>query len=86
MSNNSQSRKTTQNPSSKGNVEPVVTDFGTRKISNQNFSKMIAIPKMALSNLCSEEVEVVNVQLVQQDGERFLKLSPICKTKGGETK
>ena len=81
MSNNSQSRKTTQNPSSKGNVEPVVTDFGTRKISNQNFSKMIAIPKDALRNCGNGKAMSVNVKLVQQNGEKFIKLIPICEAK-----
>lgn len=75
-----------KNKKQNSNGEPIVMDFGSRKISNQNFSKMMAIPKPALSNLCQEEVEEVNVQLVQQNGERYLKLTPICSTKQTEVK
>ena len=56
-------------------IEPMITDYGDRKISNQNFSKIIAIPKMALTN-CGIESQV-NVKLVQSGKEKFLKLSPI---------
>ncbi|MGY5148424.1 MAG: hypothetical protein ACW9W4_10540 [Candidatus Nitrosopumilus sp. bin_7KS] len=52
----------------------VTTDFGTRKISNQNFSKVIAIPKTAVKNLGTSTR--VKVELVQENGEKFLKLSP----------
>lgn len=85
--NNGEKNAGKNNPNS--NVEPVVTDFGMRAISTQNFSKMVALPKTALSNCCSEDADEVNVQLVQQNGERFLKLTPICSTKkkgGGESK
>jgi len=54
--------------------EPMITDYGNRKISNQNFSKIIAIPKMALIN-CGIESQV-NVKLVQTGKEKFIKLSP----------
>jgi len=60
--------------------EPVIMDFGTRKISNQNFSKMIAIPKTALTNCSPQEVARVNVKLVQDNGEKYIKLTPICQT------
>ena len=59
--------------------QPVITDFGNRKVSQQNFSKIVALPKTALTN-CGIE-SLVNVQLVQTTKERFLKLSP---TKGDE--
>jgi hypothetical protein len=57
---------------------PMVIDFGTRTISTQNFSKIVALPKTALTN-CGKECTKVNVKLVQQDGEKFLKLTPIAK-------
>ena len=57
--------------------EPVITDFGDRRVSQQNFSKIVALPKTALTN-CGINSQV-NVQLVQTTKERFLKLSP---TKG----
>ncbi|MEX0861598.1 hypothetical protein [Nitrosopumilus sp.] len=59
----------------------VTTDFGTRKISSQNFSKVIAIPKTALANLGRSST--MNVELVQENGEKFLKLS---LKKGGKRK
>jgi len=65
------SKKTiTKNHSS----EPVIMDFGNRKVSQQNFSKIVALPKMALTN-CGITSHV-NVKLVQTGKEKFLKLSP----------
>ena len=62
----------------KGSIsEPVVTDFGIRKVSQQNFSKIVALPKIALTN-CGIETQV-NVKLVQSGKEKFLKLSPTTK-------
>ena len=59
------------------------TDFGTRKISDQNFSKILAIPKGALTNCgCNLDEDVqVNVQLVQTGKEKFIKLVPVCGPK-----
>jgi len=62
--------------------KPVITEFGTRKISNQNFSKMVALPKTALMNCGNDKTTQVDVKLVQQNGEKFIKLTPICNTKG----
>lgn len=59
---------------------PVVMNFGTRKISDQNFSKMIALPKTALANCSREEIARVNVQLVQDNGEKYIKLTPVSQT------
>ncbi|SHO47078.1 hypothetical protein NSIN_30341 [Nitrosotalea sinensis] len=59
---------------------PVIMDFGTRKISNQNFSKMIALPKTALANCSPNEIAQVNVKLVQDKGEKYIKLTPVCQT------
>ena len=74
-----QTKRHNQKP--KNNSEQAVIDFGIRKISNQNFSKMIAIPKDALRNCGDGKVMAVNVKLVQQNGERFIKLIPICEAK-----
>lgn len=51
------------------------TDFGDRKISDQNFSKIIALPKGALVN-CANPVKV-NVRLVYHNETRYIKLTPI---------
>jgi len=64
------------------NSQPAVIDFGNRKISNQNFSKMVALPKDALRNCGVDKVMSVNVKLVQENGEKFLKLTPVCTPKG----
>ena len=61
--------------------EPIETDFGQRQVSHQNFSRIVALPKIALQN-CGIKSQV-SVTLVQQNGEKFLKISP-PKTKGGE--
>lgn len=59
----------------------MVTDFGERKIVGQNFSKMVSLPKTALANLGRSST--MKVELVQEKGEKFLKLSP---TKRGKRK
>jgi len=61
--------------------EPIETDFGQRQVSHQNFSRIVALPKIALQN-CGIKSQVT-VTLVQQNGEKFLKISP-AKIKGGE--
>lgn len=60
--------------------EPVITDFGNRKVSQQNFSKIVALPKTALKN-CGI-VSQVNVKLVQWGNERFIQLTPIDEKRG----
>jgi len=67
------------------NSEPAVIDFGNRKISNQNFSKMVALPKDALRNCGNGKAMSVNVKLVQGNGEKFLKLTPVCTPKEAST-
>lgn len=62
--------------------EPVITDFGERKVSHQNFSKIVALPKTALEN-CGITTKV-NVKLVQIKDERFIQLTPVSE-KGGES-
>jgi hypothetical protein len=57
--------------------KPAVTDFGTRKISNQNKSKILAIPKTALENCGCKNPKSANVQLVQEGDEKYIKLTPL---------
>ncbi|MCV0372455.1 MAG: hypothetical protein K5793_02760 [Nitrosarchaeum sp.] len=61
--------------------EPVITDFGNRKVSQQNFSKIVALPKTALDN-CGITSQV-NVKLVQWLDEKYIQLTPI-EEQGGE--
>jgi len=57
------------------------TDFGERKVSHINQSRMIALPKMALQNACGTTDNLtVKVSLVQKGKEKFLKLVPVCNT------
>ena len=79
MSNQNTSRKSTKKQT-KDNTSAMTTDYGTRKIVGQNFSKMISLPKTALKNLGTKATNL-NIELVQENGEKFLKLSP---AKGGK--
>jgi len=55
------------------------TDFGDRKVSHINQSRMIALPKMALQNACgTTDGLTMSISLVQKGKEKFLKLVPIC--------
>ena len=65
------------NQSTKGSSRILVTDFGERSIHDQNFSKIVALPKVALAN-CGD-VSRVNVKLVQENGIKYLKLTPVRK-------
>ena len=58
--------------------EFIETDFGTRKISTQNWSKIVALPKQALANCNPDNNMKVKVSLVQGKGEKYLKLTPTC--------
>jgi len=78
MSSKNSRKKPSDNP-------PAVIDFGNRKISNQNFSKMVALPKDALRNCGNGKAMSVNVKLVQENGEKFLKLTPVCTPKEAST-
>ena len=55
--------------------ESMVIDFGNRAISNQNFSKVVTLPKTALMN-CGNPTHL-NVKLIQEHGIKFLKLVPV---------
>ena len=72
-----QAKKQVQNPSE------FEVDFGNRKIASQNFSKLVTLPKEALAN-CGCNVNDKNIQmdvkLVQKDGEKYIKLTPVCNT------
>ena len=57
-----------------------ITDFGSRQLNTQNFSKTVVLPKTALSNCgCNLDEDVkINIKLVQKGKEKFLKLIPVC--------
>lgn len=83
MVNNEQNNKKQTKNNPNDNSKSVIVDFGTRAIVNQNFSKLIALPKTALENL-GKDIKQVRVQLVQENGSEYIRLVPI--TGGGETK
>jgi len=68
--------------------DEVSIDFGERKINSQNFSKTVVLPKTALTGCgCNLDEDLkVNVQLVQNNGEKFIKLIPVCNTQTEEQK
>jgi hypothetical protein len=80
MNNTSKSgvKHTKKDPNS--NSERMVADFGNRRVSQQNFSKIVALPKIALDN-CGITSHV-NVKLVQSKDEKFIKLTPIIQKEG----
>nr|AIF06857.1 hypothetical protein [uncultured marine thaumarchaeote KM3_196_F10] len=54
-----------------------IIDFGNRILNKMNFSKTICLPKQALKNLDVEEGDSLKVELVQDEDEKFLKLTPV---------
>ena len=54
-----------------------IIDFGNRILNKMNFSKTICLPKQALKNLELEEGDSLKVELVQDEDEKFLKLTPV---------
>jgi hypothetical protein len=68
---------------------PMEVEFGSRKLNTQNFSKTVVLPKEALAN-CGCDMDdddiMLDVTLVQKDGERYIKLTPVCKVQTEEPK
>jgi len=56
---------------------PFIIDFGNRILNKMNFSKTICLPKQALKNLELDEGDSLKVELVQDEDEKFLKLTPV---------
>ena len=56
---------------------PFIIDFGERTLNKMNFSKTICLPKQALKNLDLDEGDSLKVELVQDEDEKFLKLTPV---------
>ena len=54
-----------------------IIDFGNRILNKMNFSKTICLPKQALKNLDLEEGDSMKVELIQDEDEKFLKLTPV---------
>ena len=63
---------------------PFIIDFGERTLNKMNFSKTICLPKQALKNLDLEEGDSMKVELIQDDDEKFLKLTPVIEADDDE--
>lgn len=62
------------------------TKFGSRAISEMNKSRVITLPKVALSNLCgSNDPCRLDVTLVQKGKQKFIKLT-LSQCEIGDTK
>ncbi len=57
--------------------QKIVIDFGIRKIRKQQFSNTVALPRTALENCADGRFTKFSVKLVQENGEKFLKLTPV---------
>ena len=64
---------------------PFIIDFGNRILNKMNFSKTICLPKQALKNLDLEEGDSMKVELIQDEDERFLKLTPVIEDDDDES-
>ncbi|QLH03003.1 hypothetical protein C5F47_05290 [Nitrosopumilus cobalaminigenes] len=52
------------------------TSFGLRKISKNNTTNTVTLPRVALENCIDGRTKKFKVELVQEKGEKFIKLSP----------
>ena len=77
MKNNTNNTANNAATKTVSNTKELVTDFGERSVHDQNFSKIVALPKVALAN-CGD-VSRVNIKLVQENGTKYLKLTPVRK-------
>lgn len=63
------------------NGKKLVIDFGDRKLYNHQFTTVISLPRQALKNCTSSRFEKINVRLILEDGEKYLKLTPVLELK-----
>ena len=65
----------------------IIIDFGDRQLNRQNKSRTVVLPKTALRNAgfdLDDKETRVNVSLVENDDEKFIKISPIIEEKDDE--
>jgi len=63
------------------NYKKHVVDFGERKLYNHQFTTQISLPRQALKNISSSYFQKINVQLIIENGEKYLKLTPVLELK-----
>ncbi len=69
--------KKSQRHTKQDDNQKLITDFGTRKILSQNFSRLVVIPKVALLNCGLREASLVNIKLVQENDTKYIVITPI---------
>ena len=57
----------------------IKVDFGIRKLSNRPFTATVSIPKQALKNCSNSYFEKVSIELIIENGEKYLKLTPVLE-------
>jgi len=55
----------------------IIIFCGIRKIRKQQFSNTVALPKTALDNCSDGKFTKFSIELVQENGEKYLKLTPV---------
>lgn len=61
-----------------------ITDFGIRTFYRISNSPAICMPKIAVDNCNMLDSKKVRVLLVDEDGERYIKMVPLVNENGGE--
>jgi len=61
---------------SKNQNKKFIVDFGIRKLTTRQYTTVVSIPKQAIKNCSDGEFRKVNIQLVSENGEKYLKLIP----------
>ena len=74
----------TQNASEELRCNKIVTKFGVRTFYRTDNSPAICLPKIALDNCNMLESKKVQVLLVDENNERYIKLVSVSNVKGGE--
>lgn len=59
----------------------IILEFGERTLYTHEFTTVVSLPKQALKNCSSSRFQKVNVQLIIENGEKYLKLIPILELK-----
>jgi len=58
-----------------------IVDFGLRSLYSRQYSIVISLPKLAIKNCADGEFQKVSVKLVNENGEKYLKLTPVFDLK-----
>lgn len=59
----------------------IKVQFGERKLYTHQFTTVVSLPKQALKNCSDSHFHKVNIELIIENGEKYLKLTPILELK-----